>query len=115
MECINLFNYFHYLLGLLKYVLYLYIIIKNKHLEIMKTTSIHIEKVERETEKAILVKVENKKAAGCYTDSTFWLPKSQISSANFDTIKVGFEDEIVLPFWLARKLCDEGHISRIDF
>lgn len=100
------------LLDLCKDNAYLYIIINNK---VMKTTSIYVELIVRETEKAILVRTENKKASGCYTNNEFWLPKSQVSSAKCAEIHTGIDDELVIPMWLAYKLCDEGKISRIDF
>ena len=80
-----------------------------------KTTSIYVDMVVRETEKAYLMRIDRKKAAGCYVPNEFWVPKSQVSSAKSDQIYVGYEDEITLPMWLAYRLCDEGKITRIDF
>ena len=80
----------------------------------MKTTTIYVEMIERETEKAILVKVEKKAASGCYNNNTFWLPKSQVKSAKYKEIKIGSDDELIIPMWLGYKLVEEGRLSRID-
>lgn len=73
--------------------------------EVRKEFSLYVDMIVRETEKAILVRRDNKVAGGLYSNNQFWLPKSQIT--------IG-ADEILMPFWLANKLVDNGNIQNFE-
>jgi len=74
----------------------------------MKTTKITVDLIEKQTDKAILVRSDS-------NNTSFWIPKSQILGSSNGEIIEKTEDELIIPMWLAYRLCDAGKISRIDF
>lgn len=70
----------------------------------MTTTEITLEGIKRETDKAILAKVEIETCAG-RCGKEIWFPKSQTTVA---------DNKLIVPAWLAKKKLDEFRVDSFD-
>lgn len=69
-----------------------------------------LERIERETEKAIGFKAEKFNAAGFLKPATCWIPKSQLQEVQNDFYTQGPARMFLVPSWLYGRKDEEGYV-----
>lgn len=69
-----------------------------------------LERIERETEKAIGFQAEKYNAAGNLKPATCWIPKSQLQEVHNDFYTQGPVRMFLVPSWLYCRKDEEGYV-----